>query len=386
MHVYSHEHYDKKVKIDANKAIHTDNITDHGPKLNKHLAVTQEKFETESDEVKEDAGKMPKVDENTKVKAIRELGPMLDHIFHYISHVTDGWKFSVLMAGPDPTNGATMVYDYHIGELDNGIQFNTFCDQFNVVQECHAVFEATLPQGDDSDEDDSDNNDNNIDNDADNNSEMDIIPMGMDDTASSSGVAVGEINNPVFHTDNLYCMSPDSESWELEDQHSALPNDFGSMELGCLLDGVTEYQHSMLPHQLDFQHHDLNIDQLGSNADDLTLTAANSSQFRTSPLDLFTPNFVNTANNLTTGPQIQVPPLDSLIPNFATTAKNLTTGPRIQAPFVSISDMPFILPPPPTRPQTPHATDVCLPAVPDEVTSLAGPDLDVAVPSPPNRR
>ncbi|KAG2064057.1 hypothetical protein BDR04DRAFT_1122831 [Suillus decipiens] len=86
-----------------------------------------------------------------------------------------------------------------------------------------------------------------------------------------------------------------------------------------------------------------------------------------SPLDLFTPNFINTTENLTTGPQIQVPPLDSLIPNFATTAENLTTGPHIQAPFVSTSDMPLILPPPPTRPQTPHATDVCLPVVPDEV-------------------
>ncbi|KAG2063136.1 hypothetical protein BDR04DRAFT_1164202 [Suillus decipiens] len=110
---------------------------------------------------------MPKVDENTKVKAIWELGPMLDHIFCYISHVTDGWKFSVLMAGPDPTNGAMMVYDYHIGELDNGIQFNTFCDQFNVIQEVFLdftnkalAFETTLPQGDDSDEDNSDNNDN----------------------------------------------------------------------------------------------------------------------------------------------------------------------------------------------------------------------------------
>lgn len=42
------------MKIDADKAIHGDNITSRGPKLNKRLAITQEKFEAESDEVKEE--------------------------------------------------------------------------------------------------------------------------------------------------------------------------------------------------------------------------------------------------------------------------------------------------------------------------------------------
>lgn len=37
---------------------------------------------------------------------------MLDRVFRYMSHATGGWKFSVLMAGPDPTLGGTMVYEY----------------------------------------------------------------------------------------------------------------------------------------------------------------------------------------------------------------------------------------------------------------------------------
>lgn len=72
---------------------------------------------------------------------------------------------------------------------------------------CHAVFEASLPQDDDEDESDDD---------IDNNSEMDDIPTnainGIDEAGSGSGTAVGEINDPAFHTDSLYRMSPDSES------------------------------------------------------------------------------------------------------------------------------------------------------------------------------
>lgn len=90
MHVYSHQYYDKKVKTDANQAIQTENITNRGPKLNKRLAITWEKFEAESQEVKEEVerkyqkakakfardrrrlkdGKLPKVDENAKIKYV----------------------------------------------------------------------------------------------------------------------------------------------------------------------------------------------------------------------------------------------------------------------------------------------------------------------------
>ncbi|KAG0696459.1 hypothetical protein DFH29DRAFT_1004534 [Suillus ampliporus] len=408
MHIYSQEHYDKKVKMEADEAICIDNITSCGPMLNKCLAVTQEKFEAESEEVKEEverkyqeakvkfardrkhlrAGKMPKVNEKVKVKAIRELGPMLDRMFRYISHTTGGWKFSVLMAGPDPTQGRTVVYEYvDFCELKNGVQFNIFCDKFEVVQEVFLdftnkvlAFEASLPEDDDKDE--SDNN-------TDDNSEMDDISIptntinGADEASSGGGTAVGEINGPTFHTDGLYRISPDSESQELQGQRSVLPNDFGSMEAGHLLDEVTQDQCSVLPRQLDFQYLDLGFNQLGLNNDALALMTVNGIQFQAPALDSFTPNLMNTTENHTTGSQNDVPqiqaPLDLL------TLNNLTTGPQFQAPFESISDMPLILPPPSTPLQTPHATDVCLPAVPDEATGPAGPDLDVAVPSPPNR-
>lgn len=143
----------------------------------------------------------------------------------------------------------------------------------------------------------------------------------------------------------------------------------------------------MLSRQLDFQQHNLDFDHLGLSDDVLALTAFNAPQFQVSPPDLFTPNFVSTGENFTTGPQHNVPQMqaprpDSIIPNFVTTPNNLTTGPQ----FIPISDMPLTLPPPPTLPQTPRATDVHLPAVPDEATGPEGPDLDVAVPPPPNRR
>ncbi|KIK34242.1 hypothetical protein CY34DRAFT_110353 [Suillus luteus UH-Slu-Lm8-n1] len=455
MHVYSHQYYDKKVKMDADKAIRTENVTDRGPRLNKHLALTQEKFEAESEEVKEQveknyqnarakfardrkrlkAGKMPKVDEHTKNKAIRELGPMLDRVFRYLSHVTDGWKFSVLMAGPDPTKGGTAVYDYHIGELDNGIQFNTFCANFNAVQEAFLdftnkaiAFEATLPEDDDEDGSDDDTSDN---------SEMNA-------GGSGGAVAVNEFNNLAFRTDSLHRISPDSESQELQDNRLALPDDdfgsddFGSMVPGHLSDEVPQDQRSVLPDQFHFHNHDLNFGLdfsddtpalIGINAPQFqassldfftpnfvntvgNLTTAHTApqndvpQFTASPLDSFTPNFVNTAENLTTAhtapqnnlPQFTASPLDSFTPNFVNTAENLTISPQNNLPqfttppldssipnfpSVLISDMPLTLPPPPTPPQTSHAIDVRLPAVPDEP---AGPDSDEVVPSHPNRR
>ncbi|KAG2113706.1 hypothetical protein DEU56DRAFT_919668 [Suillus clintonianus] len=425
MHVYSHQYYDEKVKMDADKAICTENVTNRGPRLNKCLALTQEKFEAESEEVKEQveknyhnarakfardrkrlkAGKMPKVDEHTKNNTIRELGPMLDRVFRYLSHATDGWKFSVLMAGPDPIKCGTAVYDYHIGELDNGIQFNTFCANFNAVQEAFLdftnkaiAFEATLPKDDEED---------GSDNDTSNNSEMNA-------GGSGGAAAVNEFNNLAFRTDSLHRISPDSESQELRDNRLALPHDdfssddFGSMVPGHLLDEVPQDQRSVLPDQFNFHNHDLNFG-LDFSDDAPALIGINAPQFQASSLDFFTPNFVNTAGNLTTAhtapqndvPQFTASPLDPFTPNFVNTAENLTTSPQNNLPqftappldssipnfpSVLISDMPLTLPPPLTPPQTPHAIDVHLPAVPDKAAGPAGPDSDEVVPSHPNRR
>ncbi|KAG2358783.1 hypothetical protein BDR07DRAFT_1488999 [Suillus spraguei] len=71
------------------------------PKLNKHREITRQMYLEESESVKADIDrkyrKPLKLNDATKVKAIRELGPMLDHILKYLVHITGGWKFTVLM-------------------------------------------------------------------------------------------------------------------------------------------------------------------------------------------------------------------------------------------------------------------------------------------------
>ncbi|KAG1844727.1 hypothetical protein C8R48DRAFT_678339 [Suillus tomentosus] len=285
MHIYSHEYYAEKVRIDADQAIHENNIAHRGAKLNKRLAVTQKKFEAESDEVKEEVekkyrkvkakfakarerlkgGKMPKIDTNAKVKAIRELGPMLDRIFRYLSYATGSWKFSVLMAGPDPTKGGTAVYDYHIGELGNGAQFNMFCEKFNGIQQAFLEFtdralefEATLPQNDsDSDlesDDNSDNETNNI------------------QTNSMEGRAEAGSMNLNFHMDDsLYRISPDLFNNESQ-EHSALFDNAGQ---GFLLH--EHQQQSTLPDQA-FQYPDLNFGQTDLDPSMQALIAGSDTQ------------------------------------------------------------------------------------------------------------
>ncbi|KAG1868744.1 hypothetical protein C8R48DRAFT_771520 [Suillus tomentosus] len=397
MHIYSHEYYAKKVKIDADKAIHEDNITHRGPKLNMRLAITQEKFEAESDEVKEEVerkyrkakakfararerlkgGKMPKVDTNTKVKAIRELGPMLDRVFRYLSHATGGWKFSVLMAGPDPTKGGTVVYDYHIGELGNGAQFNTFCDKFDGIQQAFLeftnsalAFEATLPQDDGNNDSESDNSESD--------NEMNNISIkSVEDTTeagSSGGVAASNIN---FHTDNLYRISPDlfnNESQELsaladnahlgllshkdslpvQQPQSTLPDDAlpDDARLGFLLH---QQQHTSPDH-----YSNLNFD---FDPNVLALMAGGHDQIQLPPLGPFTQGSSITADGLNDDAQIQVLPSNPFTPSSA------------------ISELPLVLPPPPTPPQTPQ---VRLPPVPIEPIQDTD---DAPVPSSPaNRR
>jgi hypothetical protein len=103
MHIYLHEYYVTKVRIDADQAIQENNIAYRGAKLNKCLAVTQEKFEEECDEVKEEVerkyrktkaryakackrlkdGKMPKVDINAKVKCVPLDQPSFKGVNHW---------------------------------------------------------------------------------------------------------------------------------------------------------------------------------------------------------------------------------------------------------------------------------------------------------------
>ncbi|KAG2111338.1 uncharacterized protein F5147DRAFT_794193 [Suillus discolor] len=322
MHIYSHEYYAEKVRIDADQAIHENNIAHRGAKLNKRLAVTQEKFEAESDEVKEEVERKYR---KAKAKAIRELGPMLDCIFRYLSYATGGWKFSVLMAGPDPTKGGMAVYDYHIGELGNGAQFNMFCEKFDGIQQAFLEF-----------------------------------------TDRVLGSAEAGSMNLNFHTDDsLYRISPDSFNNESQ-ECSALFDNAGQ---GFLLH---EHQRqSTLPDQA-FQYLDLNFGQTDLDPSMRALIAGSDTQVQVPPLGPFIPGSSIVLNGDT---EIQTHPLDSFTPSSTFAELPLFT------PSSAISELPLVLPPPPTPPQTPQ---ICLPAVPVEPIHK---DLDVPVPSsPPNCR
>ncbi|KAG2113420.1 uncharacterized protein F5147DRAFT_788836, partial [Suillus discolor] len=382
MHIYSHEYYAEKVRIDADQAIHENNITHRGAKLNKHLAVTQEKFEAESNKVKEEVerkyrkakakfakaherlkgGKMPKIDTNAKVKAIRELGPMLDRIFRYLSYATSSWKFSVLMAGPDPTKGGTAVYDYHIGELRNGAQFNMFCEKFSSIQQAFLEFtdralefEATLPQNNsDFDLESNDNTDNKMNNIQTNSME------GRVEAGSSGGVTAMNLN---FHMDDsLYRISPDLFNNESQ-ECSALFDNAGQ---GFLLH---EHQRqSTLPSQA-FQYPDLNFGQTDLDPSMRALIAGSDTQVQVPPLGPFIPGSSIVLNGNT---EIQMHPLDSFTPSSTFAKLPLFTLSS------AISELPLVLPPPPTPPQTPQ---IRLPAVPVKPIHK---DLDVPVPSSPS--
>ncbi|KAG2365203.1 hypothetical protein BDR07DRAFT_1481582 [Suillus spraguei] len=65
---------------------------------------------------------------------------MLDCILKYLTHITGGWKFTVLMGGRDPRTGETSVYNYHVGELQSGAQFNHVYKDFNGMQAAFLAF------------------------------------------------------------------------------------------------------------------------------------------------------------------------------------------------------------------------------------------------------
>ncbi|KAG0694347.1 hypothetical protein DFH29DRAFT_880767 [Suillus ampliporus] len=347
MHIYSHEYYAKKVKIDADKAIHEDNITHHGPKLNKHLAITQEKFEAESDEVKEEVERKYR---KAKAKFTRAHERLKD--------VAGSFQSSWLGLTPQRVE---LWYDYHIGELGNGAQFNTFCDKFNGIQQAFLkfanralAFEATLPQ-----DDDDNNNDSESDNNTDN--EMNNIPTNsVEDTAeagSSGGVGVGA-SNFNFHTDDLYRISPDLFNNLI--MLSALAD---NARLGLLL----HEPQSTLPDAL---------------ADNACLSFLLHEQQSTLPDQYSNLNFNLDPNILAlmagSDAQIQLPPLGPFTPGSSITADSLDDDAQIQAhhsnpftPSSSISELPLVLPPPPTPQQTPQ---VCLPPVPIE--PIQDTDLD----------
>ncbi|KAG1786547.1 uncharacterized protein HD556DRAFT_1449637 [Suillus plorans] len=160
MDIYSSKFYEKKIKHVADKAIQEQNITKRGPKLNKRRDIVRQMYMAESEEVKAkierkyskakakyaktrtnlQKKKAPKVDEETKTKAICELGPMLDRILQYLGHIMGGWKFTMLMGGHDPSTGKVSVFNYHIGELESSAQFDQAYNNFDSMQSTFLSF------------------------------------------------------------------------------------------------------------------------------------------------------------------------------------------------------------------------------------------------------
>ncbi|KAG2086102.1 uncharacterized protein F5147DRAFT_781765 [Suillus discolor] len=207
INIYSHKFYEAKVKHTADAAIATENITSRGPKLNKRREITRRMYSEESESDLK-SGKTPKIDDKTKVKAIRELGPMLDRILKYLAHITGGWKFTVLMGGRDPTTGEASVFNYHIGELQSGAQFNHAYKDFDAMQAAFLafvqnalVFESTLPHESASDEDEESLSD--LDSDEANEWEK--------SAGEGSMSRVEDLLVPGLNTSDLYRMTPQAD-------------------------------------------------------------------------------------------------------------------------------------------------------------------------------
>ncbi|KAG1720356.1 uncharacterized protein EDB91DRAFT_1088869 [Suillus paluster] len=146
--IYSNKYYDKKIKHAADNAIKNEHITNRGPKLNKHCEITCHMYSDESEVIKAKIDKKYKTikvrytkqHEHRKSELFMSSGPMLDRVLKYLGHMTGGWKFSVLMGGHDPSTGEVSVFNYHVGEVESGVQFDQVYDKFDVVQSAFLEF------------------------------------------------------------------------------------------------------------------------------------------------------------------------------------------------------------------------------------------------------
>ncbi|KAG1728756.1 uncharacterized protein EDB91DRAFT_1085996 [Suillus paluster] len=152
--VYSQMYYADHIKQSADNAIAEGGITSCGSKLRMRRETTAEKYEAESITVKEKLKKKFKkarkvaqakvreeVDDDTKIKAIHDLPVVLDRIFRHLSHMTGGWKFSILMGGRNPEVGGNIrFFDYHLGECATGGQFADLYVMYSEVLKAFVSF------------------------------------------------------------------------------------------------------------------------------------------------------------------------------------------------------------------------------------------------------
>ncbi|KAG2342077.1 hypothetical protein BDR05DRAFT_949333 [Suillus weaverae] len=244
--IYSHKFYEAKVKHAADNAIATENITNRGLKLNKRREITQRMYLEESESVKADidrkyrkakasfakkrqqlkSGKPLKLDDATKVKAIQELGPMLDCILKYLAHIMGRWKFTVLMGGRDPRTGEMSVFNYHVGELQSGAQFNHVYKDFDRMQAAFVAFmqnaletpdlpspqsefESTLPHDETAGDEDEESS-----------SDWDSDEDHNDRREKSVEEGMSQVEDlPPFDTSSLYWMTPQSD--EILEDHTS---------------------------------------------------------------------------------------------------------------------------------------------------------------------
>ncbi|KAG1789116.1 uncharacterized protein HD556DRAFT_1447179 [Suillus plorans] len=339
--IYSHKYYEAKVKGMADTEIQRENMTNRGPKLNKRCEVTRRMFLEESEEVKEKierkyrkarsrymkarqhqkSGKLSKIDEAAKIKAIRELGPMLDRIFKYLAYATGGWKFSVLMGGNDPSTGEVSVFNYHLGELESGAQFDQQYSNFDVMQGAFLAFvkdalafEATLPQDSHSDsesEEDDDTSSESLDDDLD--GEWTESSAGVDGEQEDL-ILNGARSGSRLNTAGLYRMTPQSESSAEIEVGAALTSSdalLGALHVNA--SGPQASDSTSLDYDLsdatlatDLQSPHSHSTSLDSNLDDADPAAFDHNAFNAMMND---PNFI--LNALETFPGLIAPPLGS---------------------------------------------------------------------------
>ncbi|KAG1724895.1 uncharacterized protein EDB91DRAFT_1087322 [Suillus paluster] len=211
--LYSNKYYDKKIKHAADDAIKNEHITNRGPKLNKCRKITRRMYSDKSEVIK---AKINKKYETIKARytkqhehlksAIHELGPMLDRDLKYLGHMTGGWKFSVLMGGHDPSTGEVSVFNYHVGEVESGIQFDQAYNKFDIVQSAFLefvkksiAFESTLSRESESESE----------------SESDagllLLDTDSDEEWGKSGGEGGQSQLQEDPRNYLYCMTPQSD-------------------------------------------------------------------------------------------------------------------------------------------------------------------------------
>ncbi|KAG1886820.1 uncharacterized protein F5891DRAFT_1200708 [Suillus fuscotomentosus] len=158
--IYSHIHYEGRVKADADALIASETITSRGDKLLMRRIVTRDKYSKEPEEIKAEvrrrhqvalekwrqtrkwnkAGIMEEVNEETKIKAFLELGGHLDRVFRHLSHKTGGLKFTCIAGGRNPVTGEAVVLDFHLGDTEDGADFSAHYPKFSEVQAAYATF------------------------------------------------------------------------------------------------------------------------------------------------------------------------------------------------------------------------------------------------------